>query len=336
MSSAPRITIVTPSFQQATTLEETIDSVLSQDYPDLEYIVIDGGSEDGSVDIIKQYEKHLTYWESVADRGQSHAINKGLQRSTGQVFNWLNSDDLLAPNALKTVGQAFAENPELDCFGGMLNHLEGKVSTLFDKLNDASNPRQLFCDPVINQMATFYRGDLARNLKVNERLHYAMDYGLWLSVLFAQGTKNLRFERIQLAEFRLHDDQKTHEGFDPFVVDIARLLADLAAKAQELELAQLLAIGHGFKTDLESSISVAPAQYGMVRDMVAYFLLKWHYRIYSAEKLEMMKRFVHWVERTGFRVHKDQQVRYSEIVQQCKASNWFTFRVLRKLKSLSR
>lgn len=94
-----KISIVTPSFNQGEYLEETIDSVLSQKYPNLEYIIMDGGSKDNSVDIIKKYEKYLTYWESKPDRGQSHAINKGLKKCNGEIFNWLCSDDYLEPGA---------------------------------------------------------------------------------------------------------------------------------------------------------------------------------------------------------------------------------------------
>ena len=96
----PRVTVVTPSFNQAIFLEETIRSVLLQDYPDLEYIVMDGGSSDGSVEIIKKYEKHLAYWTSEKDAGASDAIRKGFERATGSILAYLNSDDLYLPGAI--------------------------------------------------------------------------------------------------------------------------------------------------------------------------------------------------------------------------------------------
>src|SRR5438067_1469746 len=111
-SAWPRISIVTPSYNQGQFIEETIRSVLLQGYPDLEYIIIDGGSQDESVEIIKKYEPWLTYWVSEQDRGQSHAINKGFDRSTGLILGWLNSDDVLLPNALATVASAIPQPDE--------------------------------------------------------------------------------------------------------------------------------------------------------------------------------------------------------------------------------
>ena len=107
MKAIPKISIITPSFNQGKFLEETILSVINQDYPDLEYIIIDGGSSDNSVEIIKKYEKYLTYWISEKDSGQSSAINKGLKKISGELVAWINSDDLYCPNVFSKIAEYF-------------------------------------------------------------------------------------------------------------------------------------------------------------------------------------------------------------------------------------
>ncbi|GCL41456.1 glycosyltransferase [Anabaena sp. FACHB-1250] len=110
----PKLSIITPSFNQAEFLEATIQSVLSQNYPNLEYIIIDGGSNDGSVEIIKKYEKQLAFWCSEPDDGQYHAINKGFSHSTGEIMAWINSDDMYCPWAFRTVASIISELPQIE------------------------------------------------------------------------------------------------------------------------------------------------------------------------------------------------------------------------------
>jgi len=128
-----RVSIVTPSFNQGAFLKQTIESVLAQDYRNIEYIIIDGGSTDESKDILASYSDRLDYWVSEPDRGQSHAIQKGFQKATGNVFAWLNSDDLLAPHAVATaisvlqvnpsIGLVYGDRLRIDCRGNVIGHL---------------------------------------------------------------------------------------------------------------------------------------------------------------------------------------------------------------------
>jgi glycosyltransferase involved in cell wall biosynthesis len=128
-SCSPRISIVTPSYNQGSLLEETIQSVLNQNYPDLEYIVIDGGSTDKSTDVLRRYSRHLSYWESEKDRGQSHAINKGFKRTTGEIIAYLNSDDRYCPNTLHRIAAYFSGHPQCMwlCGNVLFTDAAGKV-----------------------------------------------------------------------------------------------------------------------------------------------------------------------------------------------------------------
>ena len=128
----PKISIVTPSFNQVQFLEETIRSVLLQGYPNLEYIIIDGGSTDGSIDIIKKYSRWLRYWVSEPDSGQSNAINKGFAKASGEIFGYLNSDDLYEPNALKIISSYFMNNSACNLLAG--------ECTVFDDHGSSSLP----------------------------------------------------------------------------------------------------------------------------------------------------------------------------------------------------
>lgn len=205
----PKITIVTPSYNQGQFLEETIFSVLNQDYPNLEYIIIDGGSTDNSVEIIKKYEDRLAYWVSEKDRGQSHAINKGLKKSNGEILNWLNSDDMLAPRAFHTVVESFARNPEADfCFGD-LDVVDTNGQMLFHRKSPPYRFRTLFygrqlgCQPTV----FFRRRVLKRIGYLDENKVFCMDIDFWIRA----STKGMKFREVRktLSKARIHGDTKT-------------------------------------------------------------------------------------------------------------------------------
>lgn len=181
----PIISIVTPSFNQGQYLEETILSVLNQDYPALEFFIIDGGSTDGSVEIIKKYAHRLTYWESKPDRGQSHAINKGFRMASGEIVAWLNSDDLLAPGALKVVAQAWQQNPGvglitgqteiIDQAGKPTGNIFGSEPNVINSLLSSENP--------VSQPSTFFSTSALKEVGfLDETLHMSMDWDLWLRI----------------------------------------------------------------------------------------------------------------------------------------------------------
>ena len=180
----PKITVISPSYNQAQYLERTITSVLNQDYPNLEYIVFDGGSTDASVDIIRRYADRIAYWKSEKDRGQSHAINKGFEKSTGDILCWLNSDDSFTPGTLNFVGEFFASHPEVDVLCGDVHTLDpdGTITGTFKGSYTGRNSLVSYWRGYhMHQPSTFWRRRVYEKLgNVNETLHLTMDFDYWL------------------------------------------------------------------------------------------------------------------------------------------------------------
>jgi len=203
--SWPLISVVTPSFNQARFLERTILSVLNQNYPNLEYIIIDGGSTDGSVQLIEKYERYLAYWVSESDRGQSHAINKGFSKSKGEILAWLNSDDTYLPNALHIVGDLFRRDGKVDMVYGRCNMIdENDVIFQESKVIPFNLLDYLLGLFVIPQQASFWRRDIFFAADgLNEENRTCMDYELW--VRMAQRGGVIRHVNYFLANFRLYD-----------------------------------------------------------------------------------------------------------------------------------
>ncbi len=180
----PKISIVTPSYNQAAFLERTIRSVLLQSYPDVEYIVMDGGSGDGSAEIIRKYERWLAFWTSGKDRGQSHALNEGFGRATGEVFGWLNSDDFYMPGALAALARLRSEHPEAMAWAGAVEVIDetGRKTRRLDAR--PGTREQLACwdvDAFIPQPGCLFGARAFQEAGgVKENLHYSMDAELWL------------------------------------------------------------------------------------------------------------------------------------------------------------
>lgn len=181
----PKISVITPSLNQASFLEDCILSVLEQKYLNLNYIIIDGGSSDGSLAIIEKYAKYLSYWVSEPDRGQSDAINKGLKKATGELVAWLNADDYYLPNALQTVAEAYQENPGASFYfgDGCRVNINGEIKSGYFPNGKVlySQKALIFGLNYILQPATFiYHQSLEQVGYLDTNLHYGMDTDLWI------------------------------------------------------------------------------------------------------------------------------------------------------------
>lgn len=179
----PRITIVTPSFNQGRFLDQTIRSVLDQGYPNLEYMVVDGGSTDDSVEVIKRYADRITWWVSEKDKGQSHALNKGFARATGDIYGYINSDDFLYPGALRCVADTW--NRGARWVVGWVQLLEAEGGEWPQLPEATGSPSDWFvCNP-IPQQASFWAGSFWNDMGgFREEFRYCFDYEYWMRIRF--------------------------------------------------------------------------------------------------------------------------------------------------------
>src|SRR5829696_4267857 len=202
------ISIVTPSFNQDRYIEQTIQSVLLQDYPSIEYMLVDGGSTDGTVSIIKKYEEKLAFWVSETDRGQTDAINKGFERAKVDILAWINSDDTYAPGAIAAAVKCLQEHTEVGMVYGDCNYID-ESGNVIGKFNARQTNYRLLRQGYthIPQQTMFFRAELWKQVgPLDPSFYFAMDYDLWTRI--AAHTQ-IRYIPQTWANFRLHTSGKT-------------------------------------------------------------------------------------------------------------------------------
>ena len=222
----PKISIVTPSYNQAQFIEETIRSILLQNYPNLEFIIIDGGSNDGTVEILKKYDTWITYWVSEKDKGQSHALNKGFEQATGDLVGWQNSDDIYLPDTFAKVANFYHKNhSKYDIFYGKINHID-EQSNLIKHLYLV--PFSFFVlkyyDINICNQGIFFKNEIVKHHKISETNRFAMDAEYY----FRLSSLGYRFGFVNhwAGGFRIQADSKTATILDVSLAETRQLRRD--------------------------------------------------------------------------------------------------------------
>ncbi len=245
MTEFPKITIITPSFNQGKYLEATIQSILNQGYPNLEYFVIDGGSGDESVEIIKKYESQIDFWVSEKDNGQSHAINKGLERATGDIINWINSDDQLTEGSLFKIAEYFQSNPKIALVHGKTILFKEDGWEKIHGANENDLPEGYLAGILFPQPSAFFTKQALDRVggRVDESLHFGMDYDLF-------GKMALHYNFLSVADvfskYLLHDSSKTSQSNLPFAKDWQKVFCRVISSipnADEKYVSQLKDLG---------------------------------------------------------------------------------------------
>ncbi|MBN2047929.1 MAG: glycosyltransferase [Anaerolineaceae bacterium] len=293
-SAAKKVSIITPSFNQAGYLRETMKSVLSQDYPNLEYIVVDGGSTDGSVEVILDYADHLAWWVSEPDRGQSDGINKGFRHATGEYVGWLNSDDIYLPGTVARAAAALDANPDAAFVYGDVYSIDAHGKTFNTMKYGDWNLRDLMRFSIIGQPAVFMRRELLEKAGfLDLQFHYLMDHHLWLR-LAQMG------EMVHVPEFwakaRYHASAKNIAKAGAFGMDAYRLVGWMRSNTRT----RVMMEEQQFWKSVEAHAHRFDARYqldaGDVREALAEYwrsyvlspraaLIEWHRILYALASL---------------------------------------------------
>jgi glycosyltransferase involved in cell wall biosynthesis len=285
----PKISIITPSFNQGEFIESTILSVLNQNYPNLEFIIIDGGSTDNTISIIKKYESRITYWVSEHDNGQAYAINKGFEKATGDIVNWLNSDDELYPGALLEIGKLFIDNPDCTCCIGRIE--------MFDKsgvIHTSSNIISPLLEQCIgfgkvNQPSMFFNSKCYKEIgNINVKMNYLMDVEWFLRYLFFYGKNTIITVDKIFSRFRYHADSKTVSQAEKFRFDRDSMYYSIAKQFGLEQYADFILkfgkVHKDFVFDLPSVLQPLNKE-----KLINYFVYQlgleyYHYRVFEKAK----------------------------------------------------
>lgn len=329
-----RITIVTPSFNQAGYLEEAIDSVLSQGYEDLEYFVVDGGSDDGSAEIIRKHERYISWWVSERDEGQTHAILKGMSRMTGDVFNWINSDDMLCSGSLRAVDSHF-QDPGVRCLCSPIEMFNGETTwrhpPAFAKEDSL---KTAFGRDSHNQPGTYFRRSAIQEFGLPDiRLDYVMDKEWFIRFLLRFGIEGIKTTDTPLARYRIHEETKTAKHASAFTEEYAQLVYRFCAFGGAPDLAALVGEQYAVQSsDYTVPSGVAPPTRDLLEQLVATLLVRNCFELGSKERFSHVKQVLALIDWSEVALDPACQARKEAVQNEMGRHSWFSYRVKKKIQ----
>lgn len=284
-----KISVITPSYNQGKYIRRTIESVLTQDVDELEYIVMDGGSTDETVDILKNSESKII-WKSEKDDGQADAVNKGIKMATGDIIGWINSDDIYYPGAIKKVLNVFEKNPEINVVYGDANHIREDDSFIERYYTEPFDYNRLKDICFICQPALFFRKEIVKKYGfLDPSLQYCMDYDYWLRV----GKKEkFYYTNELLAGSRLYDENKTIGSKRKVHEEILQMQEKNLGKASEkwvYNLAHVIVDEMGIPRQIDGKNNVLYAH--KLAKVTMYEFLK-HYHYIPVDALKNIKSWM--------------------------------------------
>lgn len=290
MKCFSKISIITPSFNQGKYIEQTIRSVLLQNYPTLEYIIIDGGSSDNTPEIIQKYSPWLKYFISEKDKGQSDAINKGLLKCEGEIFNWINSDDYYDKDCFRTIAENFS-NKDIHIVAGknrMFFVNENKVKTV--GVNLMNTLEETIALSAVSQPSTFYRLNVLKILGgADERLQFVMDQDIWIKYLFKYGQDRVKILKKELTNFRVHTESKTSQN--DFIDEYYSIFYSISQKAGMTNHAEVLKkiYGEGIQRDFDFSFEFTKEKIKLAKKVInslVYFNAR---KAYTGKDMDLLR-----------------------------------------------
>lgn len=313
MVNSPRVSIVTPSFNQVQFLEQTIQSVLSQGYPNLEYMVVDGGSKDGSVEIIRKYEAQISWWVSEADHGQSEACNKGWNRATGEIIGWLNSDDVLLPGAIDKMVKTFQQNPEMGLIYGDVLSMDADGNVFNIMRFDDWGLDDLMKFNIISQPGVFMRREILEKAGyLDGEMHFLQDHHLWLKMV---QLAPMHYLRETIAAARYHAAAKNvgagaRYGKDAYkIVEWMQTQPELAERMKKIGR-QVWAGAHRINAryllDGGDAKAAIKAYWRCILAYPAIGLAEWHRMLYALLSLVGLKKIKNLFYSTRLNIRKSQ------------------------------